>query len=162
MNIPYRPMALGLVALFFSGIFLQYAQAGGHFFAPVTDAIAHEECGSCHLAFAPSMLPANSWTKLMGDLKNHFGDDASVDTATAARIAHYLAENAADTGGQRYGQKLLRGVSLENPPLRITELPAWINKHRKISTAEWKRKEVGTKANCVACHADAERGYYDE
>lgn len=163
MTIPYRPIALSLVALVFSGLFFARAQAGGgHFYAPVADPMVRAECGSCHLAFAPSMLPSASWTKMMATLKDHFGDDASVDAATAERITRYLTENAGDTGGQRYGRKLMRGVSLQNPPLRITELPKWVGEHRKISAADWKRKEVGTRANCAACHADAERGYYDE
>lgn len=98
----------------------------------------------------------------MGDLKNHFGDDASVDAATAEKITRYLTENAGDTGGQRYGRKLLKGISPENAPLRITELPRWVREHREVSAAEWKKKEVGSKANCTACHADAERGYYED
>jgi len=122
MNIPYRPIALGLVALAFSGIFLARAQAGGgHYFAPVSDAVTREECGSCHLAFAPSMLPASSWKRMLAGLNRHFGTDAS-----------------------------------------ITELPRWVRKHNELPAKEWKRKEVGSKANCVACHTGAERGYYDE
>jgi len=163
MNIPYRPIALGLIALLFSGILLQRAQAGGgHFFAPVSDPLVREECGSCHLAFAPSMLPANSWKRMMGDLNNHFGADASVAPAAAERITRYLVENAADTGGQRYGGRLMRGVSMRNPPLRITELPKWVREHREVSANDWKSKDVKTKANCAACHTDAKRGYYDE
>jgi hypothetical protein len=90
------------------------------------------------------------------------GDDASVDAATAEKITRYLTENAGDTGGQRYGRKLLKGISPENAPLRITELPRWVREHREVSAAEWKKKEVGSKANCTACHADAERGYYED
>jgi hypothetical protein len=163
MNIPYRPIVLGLVALGFSGIFLARAQAGGgHYFAPVSDPVVREECGSCHLAFAPSMLPASSWKRMMGELDKHFGTDASVASATAERITRYLSENAADTGGQRYGNKLMRSVSLQNAPLRITDLPKWVREHNELSAKEWKRKEVGSKANCAACHTGAERGYYDE
>ena len=163
MNIPYRPIVLGLLGVVCSGIFLQRALAGGeHYFPPVTDPVVREECGSCHLAYAPSMLPASSWKRMMGELDKHFGTDASVAPATAERITRYLVENAADTGGQRYGGKLMRGVSLENPPLRITELPKWVREHNGISTRTWKRKDVRTKSNCLACHVDAERGYYDE
>ena len=108
------------------------------------------------------MLPKSSWMRMMGDLKNHFGDDASLDAANTERIARYLNANAADSGSQRNGGKLLRGVSMENAPLRITELPRWVSEHRKISAAEWKSRKVGSKANCAACHVDAERGYYDE
>lgn len=163
MNIPYRPIALGIIALFFSAVVLGRTQAGGnHFYAPVADPVVKDECGSCHHAFAPSMLPASSWQRMMGDLKNHFGDDASVDAATAARITSYLKANAADAGGRQYSGKLLNGVALNNAPLRITELPKWVREHRKVPDWEWRHKDVRTKANCMACHVDAERGYYDE
>jgi hypothetical protein len=163
MTIPYRPIALSLVMLAFSGLFFARAQAGGgHFYPPAADPLVREECGSCHLAFAPSMLPARSWMAMMGDLKNHFGDDASIDAASAAQISRYLSENAADRGGQRYSGKLMRGVTTQSTPLRITELPKWVSEHRKISASEWQRKDVRTRANCTACHADAPRGYYDE
>ena len=163
ISIAYRPIALGIVALTFSIILLGRAQAGGgHFYPPVTDAVVREECGSCHLAYPAALLPKNSWTRMMGELNNHFGEDASVDAATAERISLYLLANAADGDGQRYGAKLLRGVSMDNAPLRITELPKWVSEHRKISAAEWNSKKVGSKANCAACHADAERGYFEE
>lgn len=163
MNAPVRPLAIGLLALAFSAIVLGRAQAGGgHYFPPVADPLVREECGSCHLAFAPSMLPARSWARLLADLQNHFGDDASVDAATAARIGDYLAANAADSGGRRYGEKLLRGVGAASSPLRITELPKWVKEHREIRDTEWRRREIGSRANCTACHRDAERGYYDD
>jgi nitrate/TMAO reductase-like tetraheme cytochrome c subunit len=163
MNIPYRPIVLGLLVLGFSALVLGRAQAGGsHFFAPVNNTVVKEECGSCHLAFAPSMLPASSWTRMMGNLKDHFGDDASVDPKLAAEITAYLVANAGDQGGQRYGNKLLRGVSATNAPLRITELPKWTREHRKVPDWEWKHKDVRTKANCAACHTNAALGYYDE
>lgn len=166
MHIPYRPIALILLLGAFSGVVLERAQAGGgRYFPPVTDTVVKAECGSCHLAFAPSMLPASSWSRMMDDLKNHFGEDASVDAATADRIKRYLTENAGDAGGQRYGQILLSGsmaTSAQNAPLRITELPNWVRRHREVSAAEWKRKDIGSKANCTACHADAERGYYED
>ena len=164
---PLRPLVLGAVALAFSAIVLGRAQAGGsHWFPPVADPLVKEECGSCHLAFAPSMLPAASWQRMMANLKNHFGDDASLDPAVTAKISEYLVANAGDRGGQRYGDKLLRGAtgttSLASAPLRITELPKWVREHRKVPDWEWKHQEVRTRANCTACHADAARGYYDD
>jgi hypothetical protein len=100
MKIPARPLALCLLALAFSALVLGRAQAGGsHYFAPVADPMVKDECGSCHLAFAPSMLPASSWRRMMADLRNHFGDDASLDPAVTTKITEYLVNNAADTGG---------------------------------------------------------------
>lgn len=163
MNIPFRPLVLGLLVIGFSALVLGRAQAGGgHFYAPVTDAVVKEECGGCHLAFAPSMLPARSWTRMMGDLKHHFGADASLDPGTAKKITDYLTANAADQAGKRYSTKLLRGVPEAQAPLRITELPSWINKHREVAASEWKQSTVRSKANCMACHASAERGYYED
>lgn len=148
-------------ALVFAGLVLARAQAGGsHYFPPVADPVVKEECGSCHLAFAPSMLPARSWERMMATLGEHFGDDATVEPAVAARIAKYLVDNAGDAGGRRYGEKLLRGVPAAAAPLRITELPAWVREHRKVPDWEWRHKDVRTRANCAACHPDAERGYY--
>lgn len=163
MTFPYRLVAISVLALTCTGLFLQRARAeGGHYFPPVTDATVKEECGSCHLAFSPSMLPARSWQKMMGDLKNHFGTDASIDAATAAKVTHYLTANAADAGGQNRGGRMLRGMSDQDVPLRITELPRWTRIHHEVSAREWKSKKVGSKANCAACHVDAERGYYDD
>jgi hypothetical protein len=165
MNIqmPSRPLVLGLLAVAFSALVLERAQAGGnHFYAPVVDPLVKEECGSCHMAFAPSMLPASSWQRMMGELKNHFGDDASLDADTLAKITRYHMANAADAGGRAYGSKLLKGVALNSAPQRITELPKWVSEHRKVPDWEWRHKDVRTRANCVACHADAELGYYED
>ena len=163
MNIPFRPLAVGLFALAFAGLLLDRAKAGGgHYYPPVRDALTIQECGSCHLAFPPAMLPAASWQRMMGDLANHFGDDASVDEATAVGITRYLVANAGDTGGSRHAGKLLRGVAPSEAPLRITELPKWVREHDEVPRREWASKEVGSKANCPACHVDADKGYFED
>ena len=98
----------------------------------------------------------------MGELDKHFGDNASVDAATAERITRYLAANAGDAAGQRYSGKLLKGVNPGSAPQRITELPKWVSEHRKVPDWEWRHKEVRSKANCAACHTAAEQGYYED
>lgn len=164
MKITFRPVAVGLLLVgALAALLFNAASAGGDdYYPPITDRTTLQECGSCHLAFPAAMLPAASWQRMMGDLENHFGDDASVDAATARQISGYLSANAGDTGGARYSRKLLRGVSRNEAPLRITELPKWAREHREVSKREWASKEVGSKANCVACHVDAEKGYFDD
>jgi nitrate/TMAO reductase-like tetraheme cytochrome c subunit len=163
MSIPYRPLALAVLALGFFILVLGRAQAGGgHYYTPVADAVVKEECGSCHMAYSPAMLPASSWKRMMGGLQNHFGEDASVDAAKAASIEAYLVANAADAGGRQSGGKLLRGVSLASAPQRITELPKWMSEHREVAASEWTSKDVRSKSNCMACHRDAERGFYED
>ena len=163
MKMTLRPLLLIALAAGFSALVLGSARAGGsHFFPPVSEPLVREECGSCHLAFAPSMLPAASWRKMMGELDRHFGEDATVDPEIARKITAWLVANAGDSGGSRYGAKLLRGVDAGAAPQRITGLPKWVREHREVPDWEWRHKEVRSKANCVACHADAERGYYED
>ncbi|MEZ4693642.1 MAG: hypothetical protein R2837_06565 [Aliarcobacter sp.] len=37
-----------------------------------------KEC-SYHFAYPAGLLPSNAWNKMMNNLDNHFGDNASVD-----------------------------------------------------------------------------------
>lgn len=111
-----------------------------------------QECGSCHIAYPPAMLPATSWQRLMGGLERHFGSDASLDAATTRRIADWLQANAA-TGSRR----------AEPPPQdRITRAAWFEREHRKVDAAVWTLPSVKSPANCGACHTQAERGRFDE
>ena len=53
-----------------------------------------EECASCHMAFPPQMLHADSWRAMMGDLSHHFGSDASLDEKRRIAITDFLVANA--------------------------------------------------------------------
>lgn len=156
-----RPLVLGVAALAVTVLLFGRAQAGDDdFYPPVTDTLTLQECASCHIAFPPSMLPASSWKRMMNDLENHFGEDASVDAETAAAITRYLVDHAGDAPGQ--ASKLLRGLRSGDAPLRITELPKWGREHDEVPKSDWTRKDVGSKANCAACHIDAEKGYFED
>ena len=54
-----------------------------------------QECGSCHVAYPPGLLPAASWQRLMANLPRHFGTDASLDAATLQALSAYLAATPA-------------------------------------------------------------------
>src|SRR5258707_12423348 len=71
-----RPALLLALALALPG--LPALAEGGAQLPPVDHAATIKECGACHLVFPPQMLPTRSWQKLMGDLKAHFGQDASI------------------------------------------------------------------------------------
>ena len=107
------------------------------------------ECGACHLAYTPQLLPARSWRALISHLDKHFGTDASPDLAAAAEISAFLERHAGRD----------RGATTS---LRITDTPWFQRKHRKISDAVWARQAIKSPANCSACHAGAERGDYDD
>jgi Dihaem cytochrome c len=110
------------------------------------------ECGSCHMAFDPAFLPAASWQRVMVGLNKHYGADASLDAATVTEISTWLQANA---GGYRR-------VREEPPRNRITESDWFIRKHREVAADVWSRVAIKTRSNCLACHAGAARGNYEE
>lgn len=131
-------------------------------FGPVTDQTTLKECGDCHMAFQPSMLPARSWKAVMAGLSDHFGENASLPAETAQAIEAYLVANAGDAGGSA-GSPAIRGLAPTDAPLRISDTPYWIAEHRgEVRPGAFDNPKVGSKANCVACHRGAEKGYYED
>ena len=122
--------------------------------------VYQRECGACHYAFNPSLLPASSWAALMAGLGEHFGDDASLDPATASSLATWLVNNAAETFDTESANRFR--VVAPDHPYRITATPYWERKHAAIPAGVFARKGVGGKINCHACHRDAETGRYDD
>ena len=111
-----------------------------------------QECASCHMAFPPGLLPAASWTKMMGGLDMHFGVDASITPAETTEITNFLTKNASNRW------------TANTAPLRITE-SAWFKaKHnsREVAPDVWKRAAIKSPSNCVACHKDADKGDFSE
>jgi len=75
---------------------------------PVANKTWDEECGGCHLAYQPGLLPARSWEKLLTEpaLADHFGDDASLDAETLKEIRDYALANAADKSYHKRSRKI--------------------------------------------------------
>jgi hypothetical protein len=117
-----------------------------------------EECGSCHVAYPPALLPAASWRKLMEGLDRHFGSDASLDPAKTKEITRFLAANAGPEAATRNTRA--------QPPLRITETDWFRREHRDghdgITRAVWQLPSVKSPANCGACHQGAADGDFSE
>jgi len=126
------------------------------------DAKWREECGSCHLAFHPNLLPVRSWQRLMAEQDKHFGTDLALDEATSAAVLAFLVNNAAEKSNREAAFKINRSIKAEVTPLRITETPYWVNKHREIADSVWRSAKVKSKANCEACHLDAEAGTFED
>ncbi|MBI3478955.1 MAG: cytochrome b/b6 domain-containing protein [Nitrosomonadales bacterium] len=121
-----------------------------------------DECGGCHLAFHPNLLPARSWQKLMDGQNKHFGTDLALDDATKAAVLAFLLNNAAEHSDREAAYKINRSIKASEAPLRITETPYWVKKHAEISDAIWRSPKVKTKSNCGACHEDAEAGTFED
>lgn len=129
---------------------------------PVTNGAYLKECGACHFAFQPQLLPKRSWEKIMGSLDNHFGDSATLDVTTRTGILDYLINNSADKSSSKVSGKLLASIGKSEAPIRITDTGYFKRKHDEVRAAVFKRKSIGTASNCVACHLTAEKGDFDE
>ena len=111
-----------------------------------------QECAACHTAYAPGLLPARSWQRVMAGLDKHYGTDASLDAATAAQIGAWLQANAGT----------YKRVREEPPQDRITKADWFQRKHREIDASVWKLASVKSAANCGACHGGADQGDFDD
>jgi hypothetical protein len=111
-----------------------------------------QECASCHAAYPPGLLPAESWQRLIGNLDHHFGTDASLDAVSAKELSAWLTANAG----------MSRRVREVPPQDRITTSTWFTRKHDEVSAAAWRRPAVRSPANCTACHAQADQGDFNE
>ncbi len=121
-----------------------------------------EECGSCHAAFYPALLPERSWRKMMADQGQHFGTDLGLDAAPTAAILQFLTDNAADHHRTEAAFKIDQSIPKEAVPLRITDTPYWTHKHSEMADAVWTTPSVKSKNNCIACHTDADAGTFED
>lgn len=117
-----------------------------------TNAKWQAECGACHVAFPPRLLPAASWREMMSGLDKHFGTDASLDAPTAREIGAFLDKQS---GGGKH-------ASPAKPVLRITDTSWFKREHDEVPARVWKNPQVKSPSNCAACHLQAERGNYSE
>jgi hypothetical protein len=128
---------------------------------PVNDRKYSKECGECHFAYQPGLLPAKSWDKLLSAdaLKNHFGENAELDPATRESIHDYAVNNSAETSWYKRSRKI---ANSGNAPMRITELRYIARVHEEIPAKMIKgNKDVKSLSMCNACHTQAAKGVFD-
>lgn len=113
-------------------------------------------CGSCHFAYQPGLLPGASWEKLMSE--GHFG---VLDNQTKKQIMDYLKINSAENSASKISRKIIASVGT-NRPTKIMDIPYIREKHDEIPPEVFKRKSIGSRSNCIACHTKAKEGNYDD
>lgn len=125
--------------------------------------IYEDECASCHIGYAPGLLPERSWKSILLGLENHFGQNAAIDDEPNREILAYLKKYAADSvKASRQSKSLAAMISPDETPIRITETSFWKRKHGAIKRYVWKRKDIASRSKCESCHLDAGRGGFDE
>ena len=132
---------------------------------PVDNKQYKDECGSCHFAYQPGLLPTKSWEKLLTAeaLKKHFGENAELDADTLKVIYDYAIANAADKSYHKRSRKIAIATENIEAPLRVTEVRYIKRKHHEIPEKMIKgNKDVKSLSYCDACHTQANKGVYDE
>ena len=157
--------AAGGAALFFHGWLVQDKE---HPYLPFTgptlaqNAQWQEECGACHLAYHPSLLPARSWQRMFDTQAEHFGEDLALGSATVTALRDYALANSADQGVTEAAWRIDHTLGTDTAPLRISATPYWKQRHHDLPATVWQRADVGSKANCAACHRDAAAGTFND
>jgi len=120
------------------------------------------ECGDCHLAYHPVLLPARSWEEMMRTQNSHFEEELDLDEETLTEIRDFLVKNAAESKLNEPAQKINASTPENETPLRVIETRYWLKKHNEITDVYWKDERVGSKGNCSACHLDAKQGAFED
>ena len=128
-----------------------------HTVPQVNNDLYRQECGGCHFAYQPGLLPKASWVKIMAGLDKHFGDNAELDPTDRTTLSAYLENNAADVVGSRFARWARGGA-----PLRITEMTKFRREHDELPRSALSNPKIKSLSNCNACHTKAETGSYDE
>lgn len=158
-----KELAGRVLALLGAATLCSVALAAPRHFPVVTDAAYKKECGACHMAFPPQLLPARSWQRVMGSLDSHFGESAKLDVATQQKIGTYLASNSADRANNAESMAIMASVGSVEAPDRITKVPYIEGIHTSVLDPRWKgTPRPKTLAECSTCHYRAEMGDFFE
>ena len=120
-----------------------------------------ENCGACHFAYQPGLLPSGSWDKILNSLADHFGEAIELEPESKKIIVEYLKANAANYSSAKISSKIMQSIGNQTPK-RITEIPYIQKNHHEISQDVIKRESIGSLSNCLACHTTAEEGIYED
>jgi len=109
------------------------------------------------LCIPPNLLPKKSWEILMGNLENHFGDDASLDIEDTKQILDFLVKNSAENSTMQSSLMFLKSIDNKDI-IAMSQTDFWEKTHRDIPKEIFDLDEVMSKSNCKACHTDIEKG----
>lgn len=98
--------------------------------APANNAQYQRVC-QLSLWLSTALLNKASWEKVMTNLSDHFGTDASLGKVESEQILNYLVTNAGS------GK-----ITANNNTMQITKSPYFMKEHRKISAKQSSKKRL--------------------
>lgn len=106
---------------------------------PVDEPLYATECGSCHYAYPPGLLPSASWKVLMSGLADHFGENAELAPDTQRKLEDYLARNSAEHDPGWIARGIPRSLQSRTETVaRITETPYFVRQHDELEPWIWR------------------------
>lgn len=159
-----REKIAGLIVagLLMAGSQLVMASGGNTDVAPVDNPKYAKECGACHMAYQPGLLPERSWRKLMDGLHDHFGENAELSDADRQELADYLVKNAAERANYKRSAQVAHSIAKSDTPLRITKVPYFVKEHREVANKVRGNDKIKSLSQCEQCHQKANDGSYAE
>lgn len=123
-----------------------------------------EECGECHVAYAPELLPKASWKKIVEGLEDHFGENAELDQESLTEISKYLKANALQNNSPSIERVADWFDNIPaTAPLRVTEMPGFLEDHEDPMERLGEGSDVeGFFSPCEDCHKEAASGIFDK
>jgi len=118
------------------------AHAGAGSISLATDPLTLKECSDCHPAYSPRYLRAYAWQRIMGNLQNHFGEDARLDKDIRKKIERYYLYNASRP--RKIG-------------IRITDKKWFRHEHNAKKFSPQVMAKVVSFSNCTGCHSVKKR-----
>ena len=131
------------------------------YLTPVNKPIYKKECGTCHFAYQPGLLPSGSWDKILAGFEDHFGEVIELTPDSKKAIDEYLKTNSAEHSTAKRSIKIMKSLGSQTP-MRVTETPYIKGKHKDINPDVLKCDVIGSLSNCSACNKTAEQGIYDD
>ena len=90
--------------------------------------------------------------------EGHFG---ALNEQTKKEIMEYLNANSAESNDSEISKKIIASLG-PNRPSKIIDIPYIKKKHDEIPPDVFKRKKIGSRSNCIACHTSAKEGNYKD
>ena len=82
---------------------------------PVNNQTYFDECGACHFAYQPGLLPTGSWEKIVARLDDHFGEQIVIDMALKNVIRKYLIAYSEANSFAKRAIKIKKPGELDTP-----------------------------------------------
>jgi hypothetical protein len=143
-------------------LFIKESPTSTRGFLKVTDPTYLKECGACHFAFSPGLLPARSWEVHMARLNSHYGESLDLPANVVSLLRTYLVENAADRSRYAGSVVFMERLDPASTPLRVSDVPHMRTNHRVILEVMKvnARVKVRNLVNCNGCHQRADEGSF--